>query len=130
MLLPSETGGAGGAGGSGACPGSGGAFTLSIPNALSLLFRVWSSPDEVEVGSGVTGGGGALVGKGGAIAFGWAGGWLKVLEDVCLCNLDSISSKNDIPFWPLCLGGFIDGVVRGGFRPSFVDELITSSCLS
>lgn len=101
-----------------------------IPNTVSLLSLVWSSPDAVGVGSDVIGGGGALGGKGGAIASVWGGGALKAFDDVCLCNLDSISSKNDIPFWLLCLGGFIDGETGEGLTLSSLDEPITSSCLS
>lgn len=127
MLSSDKTGGTGGGG---TCPGSAGAFAFFIPNTVSLLSLVWSSPDAVGVGSDVIGGGGALGGKGGAIASVWGGGALKAFDDVCLCNLDSISSKNDIPFWLLCLGGFIDGEIGEGLTLSSLDEPITSSCLS
>ena len=127
MLSSDKTGGTGGGG---TCPGSAGAFAFFIPNTVSLLSLVWSSPDAVGVGSNVIGGGGALGGKGGAIASVWGGGAFKAFDDVCLCNLDSISSKNDIPFWLLCLGGFIDGEIGEGLTLSSLDEPITSSCLS
>lgn len=127
MLSSDKTGGTGGGG---TCPGSAGAFAFFIPNTVSLLSLVWSSPDAVGVGSDVIGGGGALGGKGGAIASVWGGGALKAFDDVCLCNLDSISSRNDIPFWLLCLGGFIDGEIGEGLTLSSLDEPITSSCLS